>query len=117
MQINRKCGRACVNYRLSALTPLRSFGPTQRHTITSKQQVVDWVVQSNKLLDSKKEIFRKCFLVCGISNALDGSRNHFIRCAKELSDVAIAYGLEKSVDTDSGSESDDPFDSDSDKWK
>ena len=81
----------------------------------SKQQVVvDWVVQSNKLLDSKKEIIRKSFLVCGISNALDGSQNHFIRCAKELPDVAIAYGLEKSADTDSGSESDDPFDSDSD---
>ena len=30
MQINRKCGRACVNYHLSALKPLRSFGPTQR---------------------------------------------------------------------------------------
>ena len=54
--------------------------------------------------------------MCGISNALDGSQNHFIRCAcaKELPDVAIAYGLEKSADTDSGSESDDPFDSDSD---
>ena len=30
MQINRKCGRACVNYHLSAIKPLRSFGPTQR---------------------------------------------------------------------------------------
>ena len=29
MQINRKCGQACVNYHLSALKPLRSFGPTQ----------------------------------------------------------------------------------------
>ena len=30
MLINRKCGRACVIYHLSALKPLRSFGPTQR---------------------------------------------------------------------------------------
>ena len=30
IQINRKCGWACVNYHLSALKPLRSFGPTQR---------------------------------------------------------------------------------------
>ena len=29
MQINRKCGWACVNYHLSALKPLRSFDPTQ----------------------------------------------------------------------------------------
>lgn len=35
-----------------------------------------------------------------------------IRCAKELPDMMIAYGLEKSTDADSGSESDDPFSSD-----
>ena len=88
--------------------------PGERLKLASKQQVVDWVVQSNKLLDSKKEIVWKSFLVCGISNALDGSKNHFIRCAKELPDMANAYVLEKSADRDSGSESDDPFDSDSD---
>ena len=88
--------------------------PGERLKPASKQPVVDWVVQSNKLLDCKKEIIRKSFLVCGIFNALDGSQNHFIRCAKELPDVAIAYVLEKSADRDSGSESDGPFDSDSD---
>ena len=78
----------------------------------SKQQVVDWVVQSNKLLDEKKEIIRKSFLVCGISNALDGSQNNLIRCAKELSDMSIAYGDEESAQSES--ESDDPFGSGSD---
>ena len=74
----------------------------------SKQQVLDWVVQSNKDLDSKKELIRKSFLVCGISNALDGSQNHFIRCAKELEQLKVAYGLEEDANE---SESDDPFDS------
>ena len=42
MQINRKCGRACVNYHLSALKPLRSFGPTQRGpTIYSYSRMVN----------------------------------------------------------------------------
>ena len=88
--------------------------PGERLKPASKQQVVDWVVQSNNLLDSRKGIVRKSFLVCGIANALDGSQNHFIRCARELPDMTVAYGLEKSADVDSGSESDDPFDSDSD---
>ena len=35
-----------------------------------------------------------------------------IRCAKELPDMMIVYGLETSTDADSGSESDDPFSSD-----
>ena len=50
----------------------------------TKQQVLDCVVQSSKDLDSKRELVQKSFLVCGISNAMDGSENHFICCAKEL---------------------------------
>ena len=54
----------------------------------------------------------KSFLVCGVSNVLDGSQNNMICCAKELPDMMIAYGFKKSADADSGSESDDPFSSD-----
>ena len=43
--------------------------------------------------------------MCDISNALDGSQNHYIRCAKELEQLKVAYGLEEDA------ESDDPFDS------
>lgn len=74
--------------------------------------MIDWVVDSNKLLNSKKEMVTKSFLVCGISNAWDGSQNDKIRCAKELPDMLIAYGLDKS--SDNSSESDDPFSSESD---
>ena len=73
----------------------------------SKQQVVDWVVQSNKLLDSKRNIICRTFLVCGISNALNGSQNHFIRCAKELPEMSVTYRLEANSESDS--DSDDPF--------
>ena len=85
--------------------------PGERPKTASKQQVVEWVVDSNKLLDSKREMVAKSFLVCGISNALDGSQN-MIHCAKELPDMMIAYGLEKNAAADGGSESDDPFSSD-----
>ena len=48
-----------------------------------------------------------------ISNELDGSQNNMIRCAKELPDMMIAYGLEKDAAAAAdGSESDDPFSSD-----
>ena len=83
----------------------------------SKQQVIDWVVQSNNILDSNEDMIRKSFLVCGISNALDGSENHnMTRCAKELPDMNVAYGTEDTEDDpiDSGTESEDPFASDSD---
>ena len=90
--------------------------PGEKIKPASKQQVIDWVVQSNDLLDGNKDMIRKSFLVCGISNALDGSENHMIRCAKELPDMTIAYGIEDTEDhpVDSGSESEDPFASDID---
>ena len=57
-----------------------------------------------------KDVVCKSFFVCGISNSLDGSENHMIRCAKELPNVPIAYGMEDTEDDpiDSGSESEDP---------
>ena len=87
--------------------------PGERIKPASKQQVEAWVVQANKLLNTKKDVIRKSFLVCGIANALDGSQNHFIRCAKELPDMTITYGLSENT-TDDESESDDPFASGSD---
>ena len=91
---------------------LATQDPGERPKTASKQQVVEWVVDSNKFLDSKREMVAKSFLVCGISNALDGSQNNMIRCAKELPDMMITYGLEKNAAADGGSESDDPFSSD-----
>lgn len=73
----------------------------------TKQQVVDWVVQSSNTLGTKEEVVKKSFLVCGISNALDGTQNNLIRCSKELPDMHIAYGV--TIDDDGASESDDPF--------
>ena len=35
----------------------------------------------------------KAFKVCGLSNALDGSENNFIRCVKELPEFSIPYGV------------------------
>ena len=74
----------------------------------TKQQIVEWVVQSSDTLGSKEEVIKKSFLVCGISNALDGTQNNLIRCSKELPDMRVAYGV--TVDDGGASESgDDPF--------
>ena len=35
----------------------------------------------------------KSFKVCGLTNALDGTENHLIRCAKELPEFTIPYGV------------------------
>ena len=81
----------------------------------SKQQVLDWIVQSNKDLDPKEELIQKSFLVCGISNALDGSENNLVHCAKELDQLKVAYGLTEDEDaSDDDLEADDPFESGSD---
>ena len=51
-------------------------------------------MQSNEDLNSKEALVQKS-LVCGISNALDGSENDLVRCAKELDQLKVAYGLEE----------------------
>ena len=56
--------------------------PGDRIKTPSKQQVLDWVVQSNTTLNSNSAMVSKSFLVCGISNKLDGSQNNLIRCSK-----------------------------------
>ena len=42
-------------------------------------------------LRKKEQIVKKSFLVCGLSNALDGSENALIRCAKELPTMQLPY--------------------------
>ena len=73
--LKRNCCSQWVEYMQQEVAKQQ---PGKRLKSTLKQQVVDWMVQSNKLLDKKKEIIHKSFLVCGISNALDGSQNNFI---------------------------------------
>ena len=41
----------------------------------------------------------KAFLVCGITNSLDGTGNGLTQCAKELPTVKLAYANESSDDT------------------
>ena len=43
---------------------------------------------------------KKSFLVCGITNDLEGSENHLIRCSRELAEIQLPYIQE---------DDDDPF--------
>ena len=52
-----------------------------------KDKLAQWVKSGVNYLEDHNEIVQKSFLVCGITNALDGSQNHFIRCAKELPEL------------------------------
>ena len=98
--------------------------PEQLKTAT-KQVVCDWIKAGWDHLEAKKEMIRKSFLICGISNALNGTQNSFIHCAKELPDMQLPYLDEisddpfhtsegESSETSEGESSEDEADSDSD---
>jgi hypothetical protein len=59
----------------------------------SKDDIVDWIVRANTLLSTQGNCVTKSFKVCGLTNALDGTENHLIRCAKELPEFTIPYGV------------------------
>lgn len=87
----------------------------------SKQTIVDWIVEANKILDSNKCIVKKSFLVTGLSNALGGHEDALIRddlVRKEIDEVIVevfgeeTMGYEESHHLDSDH---DPFDSSDDE--
>ena len=79
----------------------------------SKETICEWV---EKGLDDlrKEQIVKKSFLVCGLSNALDGSENALIHCAKELPTMQLPYVDESDDDPfrDEGESEDDRSQSD-----
>jgi hypothetical protein len=87
----------------------------------SKTDVVQWVVEANSCLHSQSDMVKKAFLVCGISNNLDGSENHLVRVSEELPTFQVPYGIHddesdpfQSSESDSASDCDTETESDSD---
>jgi len=64
----------------------------------SMNDVLGWVVAANQCLNSQTDMVKKSFLVCGISNSLDGSENQLVRVPAELPMLIIPYGAEKTED-------------------
>ncbi len=65
-----------------------------------------WIKDGLEYFKEKEAMVKKSFLVCGITNDLDGSENSFINCAKELPTLQVDES------------NDDPFqESDSDESK
>ena len=60
----------------------------------SRIEILDWVVAANQCLNSQTDMIKRFFLVCGISNSLDGSENKLVRVAAELPSFTIPYGVE-----------------------
>ena len=50
-------------------------------------------------LTEHPDMIKKAFLVCGLSNKMDGSENHLIRCATELT-VALPYGVTEEFESE-----------------
>ena len=76
--------------------------PSSQDKLTppKKPTLVLWIKDGLEYLKQRSEMVKKSFLVCGgITNSLDGSENHYIRCANELEGIDLPY-------TDG---SDDPF--------
>ena len=84
---------------------LRTAQASSRQTIptASKDQIVQWIIDANTCLSKQGNMISKAFMVCGISNQIDGSENHLIRIPEELPNFTIPYG------TNQDEESDDPF--------
>lgn len=74
----------------------------------SKNEIAKWVIEANRCLGSQPDMIRKSFLVCGISNNLDGSVNDYIWVQEYLPQFVIPYG------ESAGSKS-DPFQSTDDE--
>uniref|UniRef100_A0A1X7UBM7 DDE-1 domain-containing protein n=1 Tax=Amphimedon queenslandica TaxID=400682 RepID=A0A1X7UBM7_AMPQE len=65
--------------------------------MAKKKTICDWIKVGWSQLQAKTEMVKKSFLVSGISNALDGTQNSFIHCAKKLNDMQLSY-LNESTD-------------------
>jgi hypothetical protein len=83
---------------------MRMAQASREHIPTaSKDEIVQWIINANACLNEQGSMISKAFLVCGISNHINGSENHFIRVAEELPNFVIPYG------SGQDEESDDPF--------
>ena len=67
-------------------------------TTVSKVTICDWIKAGLDYLQQNKSTVKKAFLVCGMTNSLDGSENGLIRCAKELPTLQLPYVNESSDD-------------------
>ena len=60
---------------------------------TSKSDIATGsLIDTNKCLNAQTETIRKLFLICGISNSLDGNENHLIHMPEQLPRFVIPYG-------------------------
>ena len=83
---------------------MRMAQASREHIPTAgKDEIVQWLINANACLNEQGSMISKAFLVCGISNHINGSENHFIRVAEELPNFVIPYG------SGQDEESDDPF--------
>ena len=83
----------------------------------SKEMICQWVKKGLDDLRKKEEIVKKSFLVCGLSDALDGSENTLIRFARELPTMQLPYVNESDDNPFRDEESDDDAESESDMFE
>jgi hypothetical protein len=73
----------------------------------AKSDIAKWILATNSMLTSQRDLVVKCFKVCGISSAMNGSENHLVRCAKEMPQFVLPYAANNEDSDIFCSESDD----------
>ena len=64
-----------------------------RLTTPTKRLCTEGIKAGLDYFKEREEMVKTSFLVCSITNALDGSENGFIHCAKELSNLQVVYHI------------------------
>lgn len=94
----------CLNKPLKSVIPNRwrvhvhslvdteeTIAPQDKLTPTTKPVLAQWIMEGLDYFRQKPEMVKTSFLVCGITNSLDGSENYFVQCAKELEELQLPY--------------------------
>ena len=114
--LNKPFKSVLRNEWLNYIESLVEVDPNPSKLVTPTKQIIcDWIKGGLYYLQSKQCMMKKSFLVCGITNALDGSENQLIRCSKELPDLQLPYNDAES-DDDPFQDCNDSDSDDDDEW-
>ena len=84
-----------VKYVHSLVDASANPTPQDKLKTADKPTIVRWIKEGLVYLKENKFVITKSFLVCGITNDLNGSGNHLIRCSEELPAIKLPYFQEE----------------------
>ena len=106
-----------IEYKDSIVDTTANPSPKDKLKPPGKDKLAQWVKSGINYLEDHNEIVQKSFLVCSITNALNGSQNHFIRCAKELPELQLPHTQEDDDDPFNNSEDEEDSSKDEEEYE